>query len=39
MQRFSSLDLQRNTARSGSRHAQAVTVGYHGRDRLVICHQ
>ncbi len=37
MQRFTSLDLQRNTARvQEAAMREAVTVSYHGRDRLVI---
>jgi prevent-host-death family protein len=37
MQRFSSLDLQRNVARvQEAALREPVTVSYHGRDRLVI---
>ncbi|NIE81437.1 type II toxin-antitoxin system Phd/YefM family antitoxin [Asaia sp. As-1742] len=37
MQRFSSLDLQRNVARvQEAALRESVTVSYHGRDRLVI---
>lgn len=37
MQRFTSLDLQRNTARvQEAAMREAVAVSYHGRDRLVI---
>ena len=37
MQRFTSLDLQRNTALvQEANMREAVTVSYHGRDRLVI---
>jgi PHD/YefM family antitoxin component YafN of YafNO toxin-antitoxin module len=37
MQRFTSLDLQRNTARvQEAALREPVAVSYHGRDRLVI---
>jgi prevent-host-death family protein len=37
MQRFTSLDLQRNTARvQEAAMREPVTLSYHGRDRLVI---